>query len=128
MVINLHHFSINSEMYVSKTYLSLEEPPSAAMFKHYTKQPKKSPDLSSTVVDGMVTVMNTLCQALTQANKQTEKQSAPSPTPTFSPMKQVQLCSTYLKQLSELRDLHDAGVLHQDEQRSDNVNLLHQLK
>ena len=46
-------------------------------------------------------------------------------------MKRAQLRSTYLKQLSELRDLHDAGILHQDEyeeQRSDLVNLLRQLK
>ena len=124
-------YKVWAEMYVSKTYLSLKEPPSAAMFKCDTKQPKKSPDLSSTVVDRMFTVMNTLCQALTPANKQTGKQCAPSPTPTFSPMKQAQLCSTYLKQLSELRDLHDPGVLHQDEyeeQRSDLVNLLRQLR
>ena len=46
-------------------------------------------------------------------------------------MKRAQLCSTYLKQVSELSNLHDAGVLHQDEyeeQRTDLVNLLRQLK
>ena len=115
-------------MYVGKTHLSLEEPPAAAMFKRDTKQPKKPPDLNTTAVDGMLSVMDTLCQALATANKQTEK---PTPSLTFSPMKRAQLRSTYLKQLSELRDLHDAGILHQDEyeeQRSDLVNLLHQLK
>ena len=83
---------------------------------------------TSSVVDGVLTVMNTLCQALAIANRQTE---APTPSPTFSPMKCAQLHSTYLKQLSELRDLHDAGILHQDEyeeQRSDLVNLMRQLK
>ena len=69
--------------------------------------------------------MNTLCQALATVNKQTE---APTPFPTFSPMKCAQLRSTYLKQLSELRDLHNAGVLHQEDQRSDLVNLMHQQK
>ena len=72
--------------------------------------------------------MNTLCQALATANKQTE---APTPSPTFLLMKRAQLCSTYLKYLSELRDLHNAGVLHQDEyeeQRSDLVNSMCQLK
>ena len=52
-------------------------------------------------------------------------------TPTFSPMKQAQLRSTYLKQLGELRDLHDGGVLSSEEyeeQRSGIVNLLRQLK
>ena len=99
------------------------------MFRRDTKQCKKSPsDLNSTVVDGMLTVMNTLCQALTPT-KPIEKQSAPSPS--FSPLKQAQLRSTYLKQLSELRNLYDAGVLHKEEyeeQRSDLVNLLRQLK
>ena len=121
-------YKLWAEMYVGKTHQSLEEPPAAAMFKRDTKQPKKRPDLSTTSVDGVLTVMNTLCQALATANKQTE---APAPSPTFSPMKRAQLRSTYLKQLSELRDLHDAGVLHQDEyeeQRSDIVNLMRQLK
>ena len=45
-------------------------------------------------------------------------------------MKRAQLHSTYLKQLSELRNLHDAGVLHEEEyeQRSDFVHLMRQLK
>ena len=82
------------------------------MFKRDTKQPKKHSDLSTTSVDGVLTDMNTLCQVLATANKQIE---TPTPSPTFSPMKRAQLRSTYLKQLSGLRDLHDAGVLHQDE-------------
>ena len=122
-------YKLWAEMYVGKVHPSLEEPPNAAMFRHDSKQSKKSqPDLNNTVVDGMLTVMNTLCQALTPT-KQVEKQG-PS-TPTFSPMKQAQLRSTYLKQLGELRDLHDGGVLlseEYEEQRSGIVNLLRQLK
>ena len=121
-------YKLWAEMYVGKTHPSLEEPPAAAMFKRDTKQLKKPSDLNTTAVDGMLSVMDTLCQALATANKQTEK---PTPSPTFTPMKRAQLRSTYLKQLSELRDLHDAGILHQDEyeeQRSDLVNLLRQLK
>ena len=124
-------YKLWAEMYVGKIHLSLGEPPAAAMFKRDAKQPKKPPDLNTTVVDGVLTVVNTLCQALAPTNRLTEKQCAPASSPTFSPMKRAQLCSTYLKQLSELRDLHDAGVLHQDEyeeQRSDLVNLLRQLK
>ena len=68
-------------------------------------------DLNTTVVDGMLTVMNNLCQALTPT-KQIDR--AHSPSPSFSPLKQAQLRSTYLKQFSELRDLHDTGVLHEE--------------
>ena len=116
-------------MYVGKTHLSLaQELPAAAMFKRDTKHPKKPSDSSTTSVDGVLTIVNTLCQALATANKQT---LTPTPSSTFSPMKRAQLCRTYLKQLSELRDFHDAGVLHQEEyeeQMSDLVNLLCQLK
>ncbi len=121
-------YKLWAEMYVGKVHPSLEEPPNAAMFRRDNKKSNKSqPDLNNTVVDGMLTVMNTLCQALTPT-KQVEKQC---PTPTFSPMKQAQLRSTYLKQLGELRDLHDGGVLSSEEyeeQRSRIVNLLCQLK
>lgn len=96
------------------------------MFRRENKSMKQS-DLNNTVVDGMLTVMNNLCQALT-STKPTKVEKQPCTlSPSLSPMKQAQLRSTYLKQLSELRDLHDAGVLHKEEyeeQRSDLVNLL----
>ena len=122
-------YKLWAEMYVGGGHLSLEELPSAAMFRRDNKQSKKShSDLNTTVVDGMLTVMNNLCQALTPT-KQIDK--AHSPSPSFSPMKRAQLRSTCLKQLSELRDLHDTGVLHKEEyeeQRSDLVHLMRQLK
>ena len=90
--------------------------------------------MNTTVVDGVLTVVNTLCNTLVPANRGTQKQCAPTNSPTFSPMKHAQLHvrSTYLKHLSELRDLHDAEILHQneyhEEQWSDLLNLLCQLK
>ena len=100
------------------------------MFRRDSKS-KKQPDLNNTVVDGMLNVMNTLCQALTPTKQVTVEQHRCTPSQSFSPMKQAQLRSTYLKQLSELRDLYDTGVLHKEEyeeQRSDLVNLLRKLK
>lgn len=50
---------------------------------------------------------------------------------TLSPMKKAELRSTYMKQLSELRQLHDNGVLTEDEyeeQREELVQLMRQLK
>ena len=46
-------------------------------------------------------------------------------------MKKAELKSTYMKQLSELRQLHDNGVLTEDEyeeQREELVQLMRQLK
>ena len=124
-------YKLRAEMYAGGNHNSLEEPPSAAMFtrdgKHSKKSQHESSALSTTVVDGMLTMMNTLCQTLT--SKHTEKQ--PSISSAFSPMKRAKLRGTYLKQLSELRDLHSGGVLNEEEygeQRCDVVNLMRQLK
>jgi len=56
------------------------------------------------VTSGMMNIINTLCQALTPKVTQPERRQVG-----LSPMKKAELCSTYLKQLSELRQLHDNG-------------------
>ena len=71
-------------------------------------------------------MMNTLCQALTL------KVTPPEQRPVgLSPMKKVELCSTYLKQSSELRQLRDNGILTEEgyeEQREDLIDSTHNLK
>ena len=59
--------------------------------------------------------MNTLCQALTPIPKVTSSERKQVG---LSPMKRAELCSTYLKQLSELRQLHDNGILTEEEYKS----------
>ena len=111
-----------AEMCAAKTHSSLEEPPQAAMFKRENKYPK--PHSDSSVMDGMFTVINTLCQAITT------KADPEKPQAILSPMKKAQLRSTYLKQLGELRELHESGVLNAEEyeeQRADIVELMRKL-
>ena len=100
----------------------------AAIFRRDSKS-WKQPDLNNTVVDGMLNVMNTLCQALTPTKQVTvgQQQCSYSLPEFLTHETSSAIHSSYLKQLSELRDLYDIGVLH-EEQRSDLVNLLRKLK
>ena len=69
----------------------------------------------------MVSVIDKLCSAI--APKQIHVGS------TLSPMKKAELRSIYMKQLSELRQLHDNGVLTEDEyeeQREELAQLMRQ--
>ena len=75
----------------------------------------------------MVTVTDKLCSALTPKQIENDKKAITS---TLSPMKKAELRSTYMKQLSELRQLHDNGVLTEDEyeEQRELVQLIRQLK
>ena len=96
--------------------------------------PKDSSDLSAAVVE-MVSVVGTLSQALstsaqTQLNRPTTSTSRSS-VATWSPMKRAELRSMYLKQMTELRQLYDSGILCEEEyeeKRLELVDLLRQLK
>ena len=78
--------------------------------------------LWDTVVSGMMTVVTNLCQAL-----------APKPgagSTCSSPIKRAELRGTDMKQLTELKQLRDGGILDQEEyeeQRSDIIKLMRQL-
>lgn len=74
---------------------------------------------------GMMNIMNTLCQALTPKVTQLERRQVG-----LSPMKKTELRSTYLKQLSELRQLRDNGIPSKDEyeeRREDLIKSMFQL-
>ena len=78
-----------------------------------------------TVIGGMLSVMNTLCSAITPNQSKQEVRRA-----TLSPMKRAEMQSTYIKQLSELRSLHESAVLsagEYEEQRKVK-DLMRQLK
>ena len=102
------------------------------MFKRDNKEQRKGQKdtlADETVLSGMISVMNSLCNALTPV--QQSKQEKRIPGATLSPMKKAELCSTYLKQLSELQLLHESAVLSEEEyeeQRRDVVDLMRQLK
>ena len=69
----------------------------------------------------MMTVVNTLCQALVP--KQARSTCS-------SPIKKAELRGTYMKQLTELKQLRDSGILEQDEyeeQRLDIIKLMRKL-
>jgi len=94
------------------------------------KHPKRNEStVNETVIDGMMSVMNTPCQALTPKHGGEKR---PSVSTGLSPMKRADLRSTYLlKQLGEIRQLHDANVLsaqESEEQRADIVELLRELR
>ena len=81
---------------------------------------QKQPENRDPVVSGMMSVVNTLCQAVT---------SKPSLAPASA--KRAELCSTYIKQLGELRRLFDNDILspeEYEEQRSHIVSLMRELK
>jgi hypothetical protein len=79
-------------------------------------------------MSGMMNMMNTLCQTLTP------KSTPPVPERRqtgLSPMKKAELGSTYLKQLGELRQLRENGILTEEEyeeQREDLIDSMHDLK
>jgi len=78
----------------------------------------------------VVSVFDKLCSALTPNQESGTSNSAPL-TPTLSPVRKAELRSTYIKQLSELKQLHESGVLTDnefEEQRLDLVQLLRGLK
>ena len=64
--------------------------------------------------------MNNLCAALTPKQLATSqpRQSA------LSPLKKAELRSTYIKQLSDLHQLNEAGILTQDEYEEQRVELI----
>ena len=93
-----------------------------------TKVAKKGQDgpADDSVISGMISVMNSLCSAITPVQNKQEVRRA-----TLSPMKKAELRSTYIKQLSELRLLHEGAVLSADEyeeQRKEVIDLMRQLK
>ena len=72
-------------------------------------------------------MINTLCQALTPKFTPPEK----GQNIRLSPMKKAELRSTYLKQLGELRQLHDNGILTEEvfeELREDLIDSMRNLK
>lgn len=76
----------------------------------------------------MVSAIDKLCNALTPKQVGNEKRAITS---TLSSMKNAELRGTYRKQLSERRQLHENGVLTEDEyveQREELVQLMRQLK
>lgn len=105
-------FKFWAEMLAHDQHQSLEEPPGHAMFRRESKGGKKgqgSP-ADDTVIGGMLSVMNTLCSAITPNQSRQEVRRA-----ILSPMKRAELRSTYIKQLSELRSLHESAMLSADE-------------
>ena len=114
-------YKLWAEMYAKGGHNSLDDPPHASMFSRETKPQNRSAHDHAAV---MVSVIDKLCSAIaTKAPKQMGS--------TLSPMKRAELRSTYMKQLSELRQLHDNGVLTEDEyeeQREELVQLMRQLK
>ena len=109
-------FKLWAEMYANGNHGSLDEPPAVAMFNRETKRSHAHGQ-----ADVMVSVIDKLCTALTPETK--EKHS--------SPMKKAELRSTYIKQLSEFKMLHDNKILtdaEYTEQRDERVELMRQLK
>jgi len=101
-------YKLWAEMLVSGVHSSTDDPPAASMFMHEAKHPKRNEStVNETVIDGMMSVMNTLCQALTPKHGGEKR---PSVSTGLSPMKR-DLRSTYLKQLGEIRQLHDAKCI-----------------
>jgi len=101
-------YKLWAEMLVSGVHSSTDDPPAASMFMHEAKHPKRNEStVNETVIDGMMSVMNTICQALTPKHGGEKR---PSVSTGLSPMKR-DLRSTYLKQLGEIRQLHDAKCI-----------------
>ena len=93
----------------------------------------KTESSNDILMSGMLTMVNTLCQKLVpqQSSDQATPAPAPIPSATFSPMKKAELRGTYFKQLVELRNLFDQGILTEDEykeQKEDLVDAMRKLK
>ena len=116
-----------AEMLAHDQHQSFDDPPGHAMFKREsTKGAKKGQDgpADDSVISGMISVMNSLCSAITPVQNKQEVRRA-----TLSPMKKAELRSIYIKQLSELRLLHEGVVLSADEyEEQRNIDLMRQLK
>ena len=81
-------------------------------------------------MNGMLTIVNTLCQALVPHDLASPAATR-LPSATFSPMKKAELRGTYFKQLVDLRNLFDQGILTEDEykeQKEDLVDAMRKLK
>ena len=108
------------------THTSVDDPPSASVFSRESKRPSSGLAANSSlndVVSGMMTVMSSLCQALVP------KPSGPT---CSSPVKKAELRGTYMymKQLTELKQFQDGGILDEEEdeeQRLDIIKLMRQL-
>ena len=77
-------------------------------------------------MSGMMNMVNTLCQAITPKVTPPERRQMG-----LSPMKKAELRSTYLRQLSELRQLRDNEILTEEEyeeQREDLIDSMCNLK
>lgn len=111
-------YKLWAEMYTYGSHPHLDEPPSAAMFNRDTK---RSHGHGQT--DVIMSVMDKLCTALTPEANNTQ--------PYSSPVRKADLRSTYMKQLNELKMLHDTKILTDEEymeQRDELVELMRQLK
>lgn len=107
-------------MYVKGTHNCLEEPPHAAMFRRQNKDKKSGNTEQSSI---MFSVVDKLCIALTsKPATPVEKRS------TFSPMKRAELRSTYIKQLGDLKQLQDNGILSNEEYEEQRVELVQQMR
>ena len=77
-------------------------------------------------MSGMMNMVNTLCQAITPRVTPPERRQTG-----LSPMKKAELRSTYLKQLNELHQFRDNGILTEEEyeeQREDLIDSMRNLK
>ena len=105
-------------MYAKGGHNSLDDTPHASMFNRETKPQTRSAHDQQAV---MVSVIDKLCSAISALKHIVS---------TLSSVKKAELRSIlYMKQLSELRQLHDNGVLTEDEyeeQREELVQLMRQ--
>ena len=113
-----------AEMLAHDQHQSFEDPPGHTMFRRENKWAKKGQDnpADDSVISGMLSIMNSLCSAITPNQSTHEVKRT-----TWSPMKKAELRSTYIKQLSELRSLHESAVLsteEYEEQRKEVIDLM----
>ena len=124
-----------AEMLANGGYSDLDTPPAgAAMFHRETAMKRAKTESSNDVLmSGMLTMVNTLCQKIGQPHSSDQATPIPAsmPTATFSPMKKAELRGMYFKQLVELKNLFDQGILTEDEhkeQKEDIVDAMRKLK
>ena len=93
------------------------------------------PNLRVVMTSSLLTMVNTLCQKLVPQQSSDQATPAPAPLPSaiFSPLKKAELRGTYMyfKQLVELRNLFDQGILTEDEykeQKEDLVDAMRKIK
>ena len=115
-----------AEALASGQYSDLDSPPGYAMFGREKDKKSGKDGNVDVVMSGMMSMMNTFCQALTPKVTPSERRQVG-----LSPMKKAELRSTYLKQLSELHQLRDNGILTEveyEEQREDLIDSMRSLK